>query len=58
MFRVYRQFLEDGKIRDYYYGTYDRDTANRVAMELREGDCFSTYVIDEEELKDEHEQNY
>lgn len=50
MFKVYREFLVDGKIEAYYWGSWeDRNTANEVALELRENsDCFSTYVVEED----------
>lgn len=45
MWQVFRVFLEDGELKEYYWGEWeDRDKANEVALELRDGSCFSTVV--------------
>ena len=31
---VYTEILENGKVERWYYGTYNRDRANEVALEL------------------------
>lgn len=48
MFKVYRVFLENGKLNEYYWGQWaDENKANEVALELRDGNCFSTIVREE-----------
>lgn len=49
MFKVFRVIeMEDGKLLDCYWGSWeDKERANEVALELRDGTCFSTYVIEE-----------
>jgi hypothetical protein len=45
MYQVFRQFIENGEIKEYYWGEWaDSNKANEVALELRGGDCFSTVV--------------
>ena len=45
MYQVFRQFIEDGEIKEYYWGEWaDEKVANKVALELRATDCFSTVV--------------
>jgi len=45
MYAVYRVFLEDGELKEYYWGKWsDENTANEVALELRGGSCLSTVV--------------
>ena len=45
MWQVFRVFWEDGELKEYYWGEWeDRDKANEVALELRDGSCFSTVV--------------
>ena len=49
-YQVFRVFVEDGELKEYYWGTWtDRNKANEVALELRTGDCFSTVVHEVEE---------
>ena len=45
MYQVFKQFFEDGELKSYYWGEWpDADTANRVALELREY-CDSSVVV-------------
>ena len=45
MYEVYRVFLEDGELKEYYWGRWsDERKANEVALELRDGSCLSTVV--------------
>lgn len=47
MYKVYRVYLVDGKLEEYFWGEWaDADTANEVALQLREEEpaLFSTVV--------------
>lgn len=45
MYQVFRVFLENGELKEYFYGQWENaDIANEVALELRKGDCLSTVV--------------
>lgn len=49
-YEVYRQFWVDGRIEEYYWGTwYNSDTANEVALQLKaEGACDYAVVYEVE----------
>ena len=45
MYEVYKVFLENDELKEYYWGAWeDANKANEVALELRDGSCFSTVV--------------
>lgn len=51
MYRVYKEFIENGQIVQYRYGDYDnRNLANEVALQIRDNEnVFSTSVVEIEE---------